>query len=127
MKVVLVTGVAGGIGVATAKRFVVRGWRVIDVEVATLDVTDEGRLRALIQGIAETHGRLDALVNSAGVPLAKPIARDHVGGLGPRDGDRDRDRLPRGRQRVVVRHRAAIRDRRRRHGAAHYRVRRSGS
>src|ERR1700733_6799668 len=92
-KVALVTGAARGIGLATAKRVLADGWRVallaIDDETlsrthaalpksnATIamhcDVADaQGVVRALAT-VAEKFGRLDALVNNAGIAIFKPI------------------------------------------------------
>jgi NAD(P)-dependent dehydrogenase (short-subunit alcohol dehydrogenase family) len=92
-KVALVTGAARGIGLATAKRFLADGWQVAlldidgenlqrtfkalakpDVTLAlTCDVADvEGVVRAVDQ-IRERFGRLDALVNNAGIAIFKPI------------------------------------------------------
>ena len=92
-KVALVTGSARGIGLATAKRFLADGWRValLDIDgenlartyaalakpettiAITCDVADrEGVVRA-IATIAQQFGRLDALVNNAGIAIFKPI------------------------------------------------------
>ncbi len=84
-KVALITGGAAGIGLATAKRFVAEGARVIicDVnqqageeavrdlgeaaEFSTVDVTDKAAVDNWIQGAVEKHGRADILINNAGI------------------------------------------------------------
>lgn len=91
-KVALVTGGANGIGLATARQFVEGGATVIigDLkaddasraasELASLgekpatcqlDVADPEDVTAKIAGIAETHGRIDILVHSAGIGMEK--------------------------------------------------------
>jgi NAD(P)-dependent dehydrogenase (short-subunit alcohol dehydrogenase family) len=92
-KVALVTGAARGIGLATARRFLADGWRValLDIEgellrgaVARLgrpdetlaldcDVSDSAGVTAAIAQIAARFGRLDALVNNAGIAVFAPI------------------------------------------------------
>lgn len=74
-RIVLVTGAAGTIGRAIAARLVAEGATVIggdriageDGAEVSLDVTQDAAWAALAEAIAARHGRLDALVNGAGV------------------------------------------------------------
>jgi len=92
-KVALVTGAARGIGLAAAKRFLSDGWKValLDINGEQLgttmaalarlddtlmlhcDVSDAAAVRAAVTRTAERFGRLDALVNNAGIAVFKPI------------------------------------------------------
>lgn len=92
-KVALVTGAARGIGLATAKRFLADGWRValLDIEgeqqagtaaalnnpddtlAITCDVSDAAAVGAAMAAIMGRFGRLDALVNNAGVAVFAPV------------------------------------------------------
>lgn len=87
MRTALVTGAAHGIGRATTERLRERGWRVgaYDIDVAALDgldattghldVTDrEAWARTLEEVTAESGGRLDLLVNNAGILASGPFA-----------------------------------------------------
>jgi len=82
--IVLITGVAGGIGSATARLFAARGWTVIGVDrrggewvgcdhFLQGDLGDEAEARSVFAAVAVRAPRLDALVNNAGVQLCKPL------------------------------------------------------
>ena len=85
-RIVVVTGGASGLGEAIANRFATEGDRVVvadadesrgrqvadnltaaglAAEAATVDVTSEGEVAAMLDAVAERHGRLDALVCTA--------------------------------------------------------------
>jgi len=82
-RVAVVTGAGSGIGLATVRRFAQEGARVVCVDVntgageaaakevdgefAACDVTDEDAVRALFDGVAERHGRVDIAFNNAGI------------------------------------------------------------
>jgi 3(or 17)beta-hydroxysteroid dehydrogenase len=73
-KVVLVTGAAGAIGAAIAQAIDAEGGTAIRSDLVgrgdvadALDVTVEGDWARITAMIADTHGRLDGLVNAAGI------------------------------------------------------------
>jgi NAD(P)-dependent dehydrogenase (short-subunit alcohol dehydrogenase family) len=73
-KVAIVTGGASGIGAAIAARFRDEGATVAVLDLADgpavdvrCDVTDGAAVDAAFDGVVGEHGRLDVLVNSAGV------------------------------------------------------------
>ena len=75
-RVAVVIGGASGIGAACATALATDG---CDVEVADLpevDVTDEASVAAFLDGVVGDHGRVDVVVNSAGVSTLMPVA-DH--------------------------------------------------
>ena len=88
-KTVLVTGGAQGIGAATARLLAGRGWRVAVADIRKsefffmkTDVSREPSVRACVRAVVKQFGRLDALVNNAGLtgpddgPLEKLALRD---------------------------------------------------
>lgn len=75
-KVCVITGVAGGIGSATAAVFEREGAHVAGVDIAehsvgelslTADVTSEEAVQALYAQVRERFGRIDVLFNNAGI------------------------------------------------------------
>lgn len=91
-KVIIVTGASRGIGRAIALLLASRGAHVVAsaraehaadtaaviagrggrAEAASVDVTDSGSVDAMVRGVLERHGRVDGLINNAG------IARDQL-------------------------------------------------
>jgi gluconate 5-dehydrogenase len=75
-QVALVIGAAaGGLGECAAAALAGQGATVVTADLAgadrTVDVTDEASVAALVQGVVDGHGRLDVVVNAAGVMLRK--------------------------------------------------------
>ena len=84
-KTVLVTGGAQGIGRAIAVLLARRGWRVAIADVQRskdffyrrADVSREAQVRACVRAVLKRFGRLDALVNNAGLtgPVDGPVEK----------------------------------------------------
>lgn len=77
-KVAVVTGAASGIGLACVRRFAEEGAEVVGLDIGNapadfpglfmaLDVRDEARIEQLMGEIVTRFGRLDVLVNAAGI------------------------------------------------------------
>ncbi len=92
-KVAIITGSARGIGAATMRVFARHGYAAIGLDILPegeqaaaeasqdgceavfmqCDVADEARVAACLQEVGERFGRVDVLVNNAGVVLVKPF------------------------------------------------------
>jgi 3-oxoacyl-[acyl-carrier protein] reductase len=77
-KVCLVTGAAQGIGAATVERFLAEGAVVVGCDrrpdglhpaahPTAMDVTDRTAVDAVVAAVLARHGRIDVLVNNAGI------------------------------------------------------------
>jgi NAD(P)-dependent dehydrogenase (short-subunit alcohol dehydrogenase family) len=76
--VAVVTGAASGIGSACAERLAEEGATVVTLDVTgavdhLVDVRDEAAVEAAFTSVVGDHGRLDAVVNAAGVAGGGPI------------------------------------------------------
>src|SRR5438132_610731 len=69
-KIVIVTGGAAGIGRATADRFRAEGAIAIPWDITTeprIDVTKRESVERAVEDVIRQHGRIDVLVNNAGI------------------------------------------------------------
>ena len=93
MKVAVVTGAARGIGLAISKKFLEEGYRVaiLDIDQKTLlqtmkqdfdtnnvlglecDVSEPDQVDQSVNRVVEEFGRIDVLVNNAGIAEFKPM------------------------------------------------------
>jgi NAD(P)-dependent dehydrogenase (short-subunit alcohol dehydrogenase family) len=90
----IVTGSAGGIGAATALALARRGYRLIIADLnfdaarqtaarmqgegfsanaVALDISDAKSVAAMVASVMSLYGRIDALVNNAGIESSKPF------------------------------------------------------
>ena len=88
-RVALVTGASRGLGLAMAKALAAHGAKVtinarnvaettaaaekIGVAAHCCDIADAAQSVAMLRAVHETHGRLDILINNAGIQHRKPL------------------------------------------------------
>jgi 3-oxoacyl-[acyl-carrier protein] reductase len=93
-KVAIITGAASGIGLATARRYLDEGARVAIVDIGAdrvrqaceqlggdsvaghvVDVTDRAQIDAMVAEVKRRWGRIDVLVNNAGITKDARLVR----------------------------------------------------
>jgi len=83
-RVVIVTGGAAGIGRATAEAFEREGARVVVWDVTSepkIDVTNRESVEAAVAEVMAAHGRIDVLVNNAGITRDAQLVKAKDGQL----------------------------------------------
>ena len=97
-KVVVITGASSGLGEATARHLAAHGAKLVlgarridrlqvlakDLglgaeSVVATDVTDAAQVKALVDTAVATHGRIDVLLNNAGLMPHSPLERLKIG------------------------------------------------
>ena len=96
-KVVVITGASSGLGEAAARHLAAKGAKVVlgarrldrlqalaselalpDGAILPTDVTDAGAVQRLVDRAVELHGRLDVVINNAGVMPQSPLDRQRI-------------------------------------------------
>ena len=93
-KVIVITGASSGLGEATARHLAKHGAKLVlgarrverlqalagelslgNQAVVHTDVTDQPQVRRLVDRAVETHGRIDVMLNNAGLMPVSPLER----------------------------------------------------
>jgi NADP-dependent 3-hydroxy acid dehydrogenase YdfG len=96
-KVIVITGASSGLGEAAARRLAQDGAKLVlgarrvdrlkaltaalnlpEEAAVETDVTDARRVKALVDGAVETHGRIDVIINNAGLMPHSPLERGKI-------------------------------------------------
>ena len=96
-KVIVITGASSGLGEAAARHLAAKGAKVVlgarrldrlqalaaqlalpGGAILATDVTDAGAVQRLVDRAVELHGRLDVLINNAGVMPQSPLDRRRI-------------------------------------------------
>jgi NAD(P)-dependent dehydrogenase (short-subunit alcohol dehydrogenase family) len=83
-KIVLVTGASSGLGLSIAQHLAQAGYTVYgtsrnpqanakDFQMLAADVTSQPSIDAAVAQILQQHGRIDVLINNAGLGIASPV------------------------------------------------------
>ncbi|CAL8476859.1 SDR family oxidoreductase [Caballeronia sp. S22] len=96
-KVIVITGASSGLGEAAVRRLAADGAKLVlgarrvdrlkalaaelglpETAAVEMDVTDAQQVKALVDGAVKTHGRIDVMVNNAGLMPHSPLERGKI-------------------------------------------------